>query len=61
MKRYRVTISYRPHVSSLERYTTNYLIEARNKQAALVRAGWFMHLNEQHHVADSLNVTIEAL
>lgn len=61
MKRYRVTISYRTHVRSMERNVASYNIEARNKQAALVRAGWLMRVNEMHHVADSLDVTIEVL
>ena len=61
MKRYKVTVSYRPHVSGLRRETVEYIIEARSKQVALVRAGWIMAMDRHYHVADSLNVEIEAL
>ena len=61
MKRYKVTVTYRPHVRSLDRNTASFNIEARNKQAALVRAGWLMHLNEMHHVSDSISVEVTAL
>jgi hypothetical protein len=56
VKKYRVTVSYRPHVSSLRREEVSFTIEARNKQAAIFRAGWYMHRDGHHHIADSINI-----
>lgn len=61
MRRYKVTVSYRPHVSSLRRETVEFTIEAPNKQVALVRAGWMMHVQEVFHIAGSLSVEIEVM
>jgi hypothetical protein len=59
VKRYSVTISYRPHYSSLRREEVTYEIIAPNKTVAAVRAGWRMYQEERHHVAESITITIE--
>ncbi len=60
MKKYRVTVSYRPNANSLRREQASFTVQARNKQAALFRAGWLMHRDEHHHIADSINIEVEA-
>jgi hypothetical protein len=60
VKRYKVTVSYRPHVSSLRREQASFTIEARNKQAAAFRAGWYMHRDGHHHISESIEIEIEA-
>jgi len=61
VKRYKVTVTYRPHANSLRRETADFTVEAPNKQVALVRSGWIMHVREIYHIAGSLSVEIEVL
>lgn len=56
MKRYTITLSYRKHFSSLERHETQYHLSARNRQQALVKAGFLMCADGISHVSDSLEV-----
>lgn len=56
MRKYKVTVSYRPHFNSLNRDMVSFGIEARNKELAIFRAGWVMHVKGIDHVADSLHV-----
>lgn len=61
MKRYRVTVSYRPNANSLKREEASFVVEANNREVALLRAGWVMYTGGHYHVAESLNVKVELI
>jgi hypothetical protein len=58
MKKYKVTVSFRPHASSLHREHVTYAISARNRQVALFRAGWAMREDGRYYIPDSLEVEV---
>lgn len=61
MRKYSVHVSYRTHVNSTERTAKTFTVEAPNKDAALVRAGWKLREADAYHMHDSLKVLVTPL